>query len=387
MSARLWGAAMVAFVVLQPGCDPGAEGRPDGAWAPDEDAELDVEEHDGLPSKEEVAQAAADGEAAWDEDICALQGWYDDDECDWFCPYEDATCDVPPLGPEPVGRATRYPIVLVHGFMSDRGGFMDGPSMLEHDGHAVLAAEVPPLAPIEVRAEYLASWVDHALTAYGADKVNIIAHSMGGLDARYMIDVMGYGEVVASVTTIATPHWGSPVADVAAGLVEGDAWWWTGIRDGLIAMIENHFDTYEEEEDLEGAILDLTTDEAAFFNEMIRNDPRVHYISWAGVSSKIAKWPSATEDWCGNVLAPARGWWGFGADLMDPKLAPLSVVAGGVNDGVVTVDSAAWGDFRGCIPADHGDEVRMGAGPEKITGYDAGRFVRNHAFALAKEGY
>jgi triacylglycerol lipase len=373
----MWGRALLAFVVS--GCVMQGEGRPEEAWV--------REEVEALSTKDEVAAAAADGVQAWDEDICALQGWYEDDECDWFCPYEDAVCDVPPLGPEPVGRATRYPIVLVHGFMSDRTGFLDGERLLAQDGHAVMAAEVPPLAPIEVRAEYLAAWIDHALQVHGADKVNIVAHSMGGLDARYVIWGLGYGDVVASVTTIGTPHWGSRVADVAAGLVEGDAWWWKGIRDGLMGLIEGHFDTYDEVEDLEGAILDLTTDEAAFFNEMVRDDARVHYISWAGVSSKIAKWPSATEDWCGDVLAPSRGWLGFGADLMDAKLAPLSLVAGGVNDGVVRVDSAAWGDFHGCIPADHGDEVQMGAGPQRITGYDAARFIRNHAFALAKEGY
>ena len=45
-------------------------------------------------------------------------------------------------------------------------------------------------------------------------KIHIIAHSMGGLDSRYMISKLGMADRVLSLTTISTPHHGSPIADI-----------------------------------------------------------------------------------------------------------------------------------------------------------------------------
>jgi len=47
-----------------------------------------------------------------------------------------------------------------------------------------------------------------------SEKVNIIAHSKGGLDSRYMIWKYGYGDKVASLTTISTPHHGAELSDL-----------------------------------------------------------------------------------------------------------------------------------------------------------------------------
>src|SRR5690606_21994510 len=50
--------------------------------------------------------------------------------------------------------------------------------------------------------------------------VNLFAHSMGGLDSRFLISSLGYGDRVASLTTLSTPHRGTAVADMALGLTE-----------------------------------------------------------------------------------------------------------------------------------------------------------------------
>ena len=50
------------------------------------------------------------------------------------------------------------------------------------------------------------------LEVEGVDKVNIIAHSKGGLDSKYMIENLGMEDSVASLTTLCTPHKGSPIA-------------------------------------------------------------------------------------------------------------------------------------------------------------------------------
>lgn len=64
---------------------------------------------------------------------------------------------------------------------------------------------------VERRAEGLKNQIDALLPE--AEKIHIIAHSMGGLDARLMIAEMGMAERVASLTTIGTPHLGTSLAD------------------------------------------------------------------------------------------------------------------------------------------------------------------------------
>jgi triacylglycerol esterase/lipase EstA (alpha/beta hydrolase family) len=79
---------------------------------------------------------------------------------------------------------------------------------------------------------------------------------------------------------------------------------------------------------------------------------------------------------------------------MDVLLKPVARhVAHGLeltpNDGVVSVESAIWGDFLGCVPADHADEIGQfgDEGTNGRTGWNHVRFYRNHAFALAEAGF
>ena len=70
---------------------------------------------------------------------------------------------------------------------------------------------------LELRAGQLKNEVDEIIAETGAAKVHIIAHSMGGLDARKMIVDLGMAEKVASLTTIGTPHLGTILADRLIG--------------------------------------------------------------------------------------------------------------------------------------------------------------------------
>jgi len=390
----LFAALTVATLTLA--CDVDENGRPPGAYVfgegdppPDQPEPVAIDES---MSKIEVAELAAAGAAAWTEDICELntndagQNWYQDDECDWYCPLPDAACEAGPIGPDPEGTAALYPFILVHGFMNKGGSFVGLEDALRADGHAVELASLPPVAPVRVRAEYLANEVDEALALHSAAKVNIIAHSMGGLDARYLVDTLGYGDRVASITTIATPHRGSTVADTALGWTNAESAWVSWIAEKLVGLVEGQFDEFQEE-DVVGALEDLSTMGTAEFNIEVVDDPAVFYQSWAGVSSPIARWQSGVEDECGDVLAAEPNFFGFGNDRMALQLIPLSKVVGGINDGVVSVHSAKWGRMRGCIPADHQDQVRKTSSPVWITGYDAGRFLRGVAYGLAKRGY
>ena len=84
---------------------------------------------------------------------------------------------------------------------------------LEANGFQVFHPNEDFAGPVDLRAEQLRSRVNEVLASTGAQKVHIIAHSMGGLDARHMIVDKGMADKVGSLTTIGTPHLGTILAD------------------------------------------------------------------------------------------------------------------------------------------------------------------------------
>ena len=113
--------------------------------------------------------------------------------------------------------ATKYPILLLHGM-----GFRDRkylgywgriPKRLEAKGAKLFYGNQDSNATIEKNAEMVAENLSEILKITGAEKVNIIAHSKGGLEARYMISSLGLADKVASLSTINTPHNGSRTVD------------------------------------------------------------------------------------------------------------------------------------------------------------------------------
>ncbi len=86
-------------------------------------------------------------------------------------------------------------------------------SYLKQHGFEVYHTSVSFAAGVEKRAQDLTREIQRILTTTGREKVHIIGHSMGGLDARHMIVNHGMAEKVASVTTLGTPHLGASVAD------------------------------------------------------------------------------------------------------------------------------------------------------------------------------
>lgn len=111
---------------------------------------------------------------------------------------------------------TRYPIVLVHGlgmkdtFFMKSWGWID--RILRVQGYTVYKSSVDGFGTVESNAKQLKEEIGKILEETGAEKVNIIAHSKGGLDAKYMIQQMDMAKQVASLTTLCTPHKGSPIA-------------------------------------------------------------------------------------------------------------------------------------------------------------------------------
>jgi len=111
---------------------------------------------------------------------------------------------------------TKYPIVLVHGVALKNWQVVKAfgriGKTLQKEGYIVFSANTDGFGSIENNAKQLKSEIQEILRQVGAEKVNIIAHSKGGLDSIYMINELGMANSVASLTTLSTPHKGSGVA-------------------------------------------------------------------------------------------------------------------------------------------------------------------------------
>ncbi|MBS2017280.1 MAG: hypothetical protein JST00_30635 [Deltaproteobacteria bacterium] len=304
------------------------------------------------------------------------------------CASETSTGDEPTVAGEDAFTATasKHAIVLAHGFdasTTNRWSFFEVAGKLRADGHTVHEALVSPYKGVPARAAQLARHVDQAQAecrarpGCDASKVHIIAHSMGGLDSRYLISKLGYGDRVASLTTISTPHRGSRIADVLLKIIPDDH---AKAIDAAASLWARTFTERElaEGSDLRAALTAISEKHTAeSFNPSVRDDARVTYLSYAGVSS-VASIPNP-QDYtaCEGKIDTRLGI----RDLMDATLVPAAgFVAHGTelrpNDGMVTVESAKWGKFLGCVPADHLDEVgqprdriHIGTGWNHITFY------------------
>lgn len=264
----------------------------------------------------------------------------------------------------------RNPIVLAHGLL----GFAELrllPSWLppvyywrgitealKANGVEVITTTVPPSGRIEKRAEELARGISDA--ANGRE-VNIIAHSMGGLDARYMISHLRPTNVkVRSLVTVASPHHGSSFADFLFQEIGNDR----------LPEIYRFLERVGMET---GAFEQLTsTYMNEKFNPNTPDDPDVRYFSYGASTHRLP------------LLSPFR-----------QSLKIISRIEG-PNDGLVSVTSSQWGSYKGTlVNVSHLDLINwtnrwrwMIRGLMGITpGFNAVAFYLGVADMLAKEGF
>ena len=144
--------------------------------------------------------------------------------------------------------------------------------------------------------------------------MNIIAHSMGGLDARYAIARLGLSDKVASLTTIGTPHLGTPLADFGSRMLSR-----------LVRMMGRFFNLR--------AFVDLTTAQMAEFN---RATPDVAGVSYGSVVARSGRLRTHPLLWATHAYLAQRA---------------------GPNDGVVPSASQPWGEVVREIDADHWAQI------------------------------
>lgn len=112
---------------------------------------------------------------------------------------------------------TKYPIILVHGIILKDIKFIKAFGKIEKHinnlGSLCYTSKTDGFGTTENNALMLKEQIDNILLETKTDKVNLICHSKGGLDAKYLINELNYGDKIASYITLNTPHKGSILAD------------------------------------------------------------------------------------------------------------------------------------------------------------------------------
>lgn len=117
---------------------------------------------------------------------------------------------------------TKYPIILAHGIILKDFKYFKAfgkiEKILKSEGCSVYTSRTDGFGTVENNAAQLKAQIEEILRTENAEKVNIIAHSKGGLDAKHMIEKLGMEDKVASLTTLCTPHKGSQIATKILGM-------------------------------------------------------------------------------------------------------------------------------------------------------------------------
>ncbi len=238
----------------------------------------------------------------------------------------------------------RYPLLMVHGM-----GFRDRkhlcywgrvPKTLESLGARVFFGNQDSVGSIESNADTIAKSLDEALRVTGADKVNILAHSKGGLEAKYLVN-HGYQDKIASITTIDTPHHGSHTIDF---LMKSPKWmvmtaaWGTDLWMKILG--DKHPDSYK--------CFDILTTGTAEQFDIDNPAPEGIYCQ-----SYAFKCESAFSDPVFCITFPV-------VSRFD-----------GENDGMVSVASSRWANFKGV----HTSSTRRGISHADVVDLRRRRFT------------
>jgi pimeloyl-ACP methyl ester carboxylesterase len=107
------------------------------------------------------------------------------------------------------------PVVLVHGLGGNRGAWTPLRTFLRLNGHRRIYAFGFEKGTIEQHAEGLKRFIEEICEVTGEQKVDIVAHSLGGLISRYAIQRLDMTPAVRNLITLATPHLGTYAAQYA----------------------------------------------------------------------------------------------------------------------------------------------------------------------------
>ena len=279
---------------------------------------------------------------------------------------------------------TKYPIVLVHGFLGFEqlvgvDYWYKIPETLQQDGAEVFVATVSNTNYPEVRGEQLIDQVEDILAITGAEKVNLIGHSHGGPTTRYAGSVRP--DIIASVSSISGVNKGTVVADTLIEWSDNSEVFGTAF-DVFISGISG-FISFASGSDLPLApvesVRSMTTEASAIFNaahpggipesECGEGDYEyngVRYYSWAGAKPAT------------NLLDPLEL-----ITIAFSQFFPDGVA----NDGFVDPCTSNLGMvIRNDFAMTHLDEVNQTLGIHDLSETDPLTVFRTHANRLKNDG-
>jgi triacylglycerol lipase len=308
---------------------------------------------------------------------------------DWRPWGEARVADLPPDAP---GKGPPYPLVLAHGFFGwDKVGpleyFHKVRATLQQAGHAVYVTKVDPFNTSIKRGAQLADQVKDILARSGAARVNILAHSQGGIDARYVVHRLP-GRV-AAVVTIGTPHLGSLLGQTLTDKTPG---YTKQLAQAFFKAVSRPFyGDVARDADIVACLGALSPASMTAFNGSYPNVEGVAYYSLGGRSGL-----SLARTDCAAPRAPA---FVSKYDGVRDPIEPLLLITSQFlnqsllrpvpNDGVVQVRKTRWGTWLGCIPADHFDQVGqiLGDSPGLGNSFNHLTFYRELADWLVQQGF
>jgi len=296
------------------------------------------------------------------------------------------------------GLGAPYPIVLMHGM----AGFQElniGPIGVEYwagikeelarvGETEVYVTEVTPYQTSEVRAREAAAQIDAILAKTGKAKVALVGHSQGGIDARVLASPqgLGFGDRIASVTTISTPHRGSYVADIVLRIASVAPATFDDATRTILKILQRTAYDLQGDPNLRAQLVQLSEKYMReVFNPKYTNDARVVYDSYAGRSNYRAGLGVCDDGVYPNEATKLDGAQSFllpSAVILEQGL-PVKV-----NDGLVTVESAKWGTFLQCVPADHLKEVgQLNINGTNLQTFDHKKFYRQVVERIRMRGF
>ncbi|NDV66819.1 alpha/beta fold hydrolase [Bacteroides sp. 224] len=209
----------------------------------------------------------------------------------------------------------KYPIILVHGIAAKDSNLFWGriPKRLEEAGIQVFRGNTDSWGSIESNALSLKKTVDYVLNTCQTEKVNLIAHSKGGLDSRYLISTLGYHTKIASLTTISTPHHGAEIVDSLFNRKP----LYTPFARKIVDIVMKLYG--DKSPDPYKILSELRTENMIHFNQQNPNHKDVYYCSYHSIMK--------------NAL-----------DDLSYSLSYLYIHRqAGDNDGIVSLRSSQWG--------------------------------------------
>ncbi|HEU4406850.1 MAG TPA: triacylglycerol lipase [Polyangiaceae bacterium] len=279
--------------------------------------------------------------------------------------------------------ATKYPIVLAHGM----GGFdsLFGvfdywhgiADSLRSGGAKVYVTKVSSFNDTVVRGEQLLEQVEQIAAASGTGKVNLVGHSHGGLDVRYVLAVRP--DLVASVTTVGSPHKGSDVADFLADNTTSG-----GFTQTVLSFFANSL----------GVVINLLTGTSNPQDSLAG----LNNLTSAGMASFNAEFPAGIPSTaCGQGATSFQGaqlysWSGSSVftnilDVADGSLGVSSLAFDEDNDGLVGRCSTHFGRvLRDDYAMNHMDEVNQVLGLTALFATDPVAVFRQQANRLKLAG-